>query len=194
MTIPETRGGPERAMAQVAARYLEGQGYRAWIDPDGQDYFDLAATRGTEVGLIELKAHSPAHVLAQALQRRAWGDWGCVAVGTLRGAERLVEQTREGLAHRVGVWWIQGTEVRVLREPEAWPATPSNDLFERPRRRLRERLRQLNEGTLPPGLRWTGLATARRRLSGGRGFGEWRLEEFERDDAPSPRPDGSTRD
>jgi hypothetical protein len=188
------RPRPERALARVAARHLEGHGYRAWIDPDGQDYFDLAATRGDEVGLVELKARSPGRVLAQALGRRAWGDWGCVAVGSRLGAEHLVERTREGLARRVGVWWIQGEEVRVLRAPEPWPVTSPADLFERPRRRLRERLRQLSEGALPPGLRWTGLAEGRRRLSGGRGFGEWRLEEFDAAEAKGPTPDGSTRD
>ncbi|MHB1434800.1 MAG: hypothetical protein ACYCPN_02290 [Thermoplasmata archaeon] len=194
MTDSGARRTPEHAMALIAARHLEQQGYRAWIDPDGQDYFDLAATRGEEVGLVELKARSPGRVLAQALHRRAWGDWGCVAVGTRLGAERLVERTRVGIAHRVGIWWIRGEEVRALREPEPWPEPLGTDRFERPRRLLRERLRQLSRGELPAGLRWTGLAAGRRRVSGGRGFGEWRLEEFEAATDGPPTPDGSTRD
>jgi len=192
VTEPAVRRNPEHALAVIAARHLERQGYRVWIDPDGQDYFDLAATRGDDVGLVELKARSPGRVLAQALHRRAWGPWGCVAVGTRLGAERLVAGTPGGMARRVGVWWISGEEVRVLRDPEPWPEIPGADPFERPRRLLRERLHQLAVGELPAGLEWSGLPGARRRASGGRGFGEWRLEEFGSD--PDPTPDGSTRD
>jgi hypothetical protein len=185
---------PERALARVAARYIESRGYRAFIDPDGHDYFDLAALRGREVGLIELKAGSPGPVLHQALLRRAWAEWGCMAVGSRRGAEGIVARTREGPGRFLGVWWIHRGEIQVLREHEPWPELPGEDPLALPRRLLRVRLERLSEYRVPEGIRWAGLPGWRSKASGGRGFREWRLEEFGSQESPSPTRDESTRD
>ncbi len=40
----------ERSIVEVAAAYLQAQGYRTYRDVDGTDYFDLVAQRATRSG------------------------------------------------------------------------------------------------------------------------------------------------
>ncbi|MGC2205510.1 MAG: hypothetical protein WA719_06260, partial [Thermoplasmata archaeon] len=103
----------ETELVAAARRYLESEGYRVWVDPDGRDYFDLVARRGREVGLVEAKvAHSRA-VFAQALRRRVWGDWVAVVVSSERSAKALAARTAGRRAAPVGVWWARGENVTV---------------------------------------------------------------------------------
>ena len=178
---PSGRAFPERELLETVAGELRRRGYRTYLDPDGTDYFDLAARRGDEVGLIEGKAGSGAEVLGQALRRRPWADWVAVAVASARVADRLVARTSGRRASLVGVWWSAQGVAREVR-----PATPSPVPDESPfselRLRLRQRLVALDDGALPAGVRWSGVVAEVRRASRGRGFSEWRLDE------PDPGP------
>jgi hypothetical protein len=178
---PERGGGarrtPERELVAIVADYLERQGFRVYVDPDGTDYFDLVARRGEEVGLVEAKVADRRTVLAQALRRRAWGDWGAVALGSARAAERLAADTDTGRAAGVGVWSVAGGDVRVVRPARPWTAPGALDPFVSLRARFRGVLDAIDRGDLPAGVRWDGLLREVRRASGGRGFGEWRLDE-----------------
>jgi hypothetical protein len=167
----------EEEIVRAAARHLEAQGYRVRVDPDGTDYFDLVARRGDEVGLVEAKVANAREVLAQALKRRGWGDWTAVVLGSARSAERLVERTRGTRAERVGVWSGSPDGVTVHREAAPWVVPGTPDPFADLRVRFRRILDALEAGELPADARWDGVPRAVRRASGGRGFGEWRLDE-----------------
>jgi len=167
----------EAELVRSTARYLETLGYRVRIDPDGADYFDLVARRGEEVGLIEAKVDHARAVLAQALKRRGWGDWTAVVLGSERAAERLAERTRGTRAEPVGIWSYRPGSVRVHREARPWVAPGAPDPFGELRQRFRRILDALESGELPPDARWDGVVREVRRSSGGRGFGEWRLDE-----------------
>jgi len=168
---------PEADLVRSAARYLEGLGYRVRVDPDGNDYFDLVARRGEEVGLVEAKVGDARAVLAQALKRRGWGDWTAVLLGSPRAAERLCERTRGTRAEPVGIWSFRDARVTVLREARPWVAPGVPDPFAGLRERFRRILDALDSGELPADARWDGVLREVRRASGGRGFGEWRLDE-----------------
>lgn len=167
----------ERSLVEATARYLEGLGYRTRIDPDGTNYFDLVARRGDEVGLVEAKvAHSRA-VLTQALVRRAWGDWVAVVLASRRSASALDERSRGTRAEPVGIWWCEEGTVGVVRAARPWTAPGDDDPFAPLRTRFRGVLDALDRGDVPEGLTWSGVPRTVRRVSGGRGFREWRLDE-----------------
>lgn len=167
----------EAEVVRIAAEHLEEQGYRVRVDLDGNDYFDLVARRGEEVGLVEAKVADSRTVLTQALKRRGWGDWTAVVLAGSRAAERLVERTDRTRARPVGVWSVVDGQVRVHRAATAWASPGAPDPYAELRERFRAVLDALDQGTIPSGVRWDGLMHEIRRASGGRGFSEWRLDE-----------------
>jgi hypothetical protein len=187
MSAGARAAGPERAIVAAAARYLERQGYRTWADIDGNDYFDLIARRGDEVGLVEAKVADARTVLTQALVRRAWGDWGAVILGSRRAALRLEGTSRGSRAEPVGIWWAEGEHVLVARAARPWPRPPGDDPFAVPRTRLRAALDALERGEVPRHVAWSGVVSTIRSVSGGRRFREWRLDE----ELPPSDPSGS---
>ena len=168
----------ERELAPPVVRYLEGNGYRVWVDPDGSDYLDVVARRGDEIGLVELKVADWKKLLAQAVRRRGWADWVAVALPRASLAGRLLASPQAPRATRVGVWVASPAGVEVLRP--ALPLWAPGE--ERPFPELRERIDLLTgrlvEGSLPVGVRWN-LPGSRGRLPGHRrSTRDWRLEEF----------------
>lgn len=180
---PPARPRPsERMVVETTAKYLEGLGYRTHIDPDGSNYFDLVARRGDEVGLVEAKVANSRRVLAQALVRRAWGDWVAVVLASRRSATALSDRSRGTRAEPVGVWWCEGGTVGVARAARPWASLGAEDPYAPLRARFRGVLDALDRGDVPEGLTWSGVPRTVRRASGGRGFREWRLDEaFDRD-------------
>jgi hypothetical protein len=172
---------PERELLEAVARAYAERGYRAYLDPDGTDYFDLAVRRGEEVGLVEGKVGQPSEVLVQALRRRPWADWVAVVVSPGTTAARLVARTSGRRSAGVGVWAYDRGTVRELRPPVVGSGEGA-DPFVATRERFRRVLIDLDEGRLPIGVRWSGVVAAVRRASGGRSFSEWRLDE--REDRP----------
>lgn len=164
-------------MVRVVARHLEGLGYTVRVNPDGTDYFDLVARKGDEVGLVEVKVADSRSVFVQALERRGWGDWTAVALGSATAAERLARRTAATRAEPVGVWSVAGNLVRVHRPARAWAEGDDADPFRSLRERFRRLLDAIDSGELPEGARWEGVPRAVRRATGGRGFAEWRLDE-----------------
>ena len=167
----------ESEVVAAARQHLEGEGYRVWVDPDGRDYFDLVARRGREIGLVEAKVVGSRAVLAQALRRRAWGDWVAVVLASERAARSLADRTEGTRAAPVGVWYASGPVVRVVRAARAWRSTAGADPFAELRARFGRILDALETGELPDSVRWDGVLREVRRASGGRGFAEWRLDE-----------------
>lgn len=174
---PPRRRATERELLRAVAGELEQRGYRTYLDPDGSDYFDLAARRDGEVGLVEGKVGAPSALLTQAVVRRPWADWVGVVVPSARTAERLVARTAGRRAAFVGVWSVEGERPREHR-----PAAPTHppgdtDPFARTRERLRRTLAALDGGELPGAVRWSGVVAEVRRASAGRRWREWRLDE-----------------
>jgi hypothetical protein len=167
----------ERAVVEATAHYLEDQGYRTRIDPDGTNYFDLVARRGDEVGLVEAKVSDARAVFTQALVRRAWGDWVAVVIASRRSATALHERSRGTRADPVGVWWCEGGTVGVVRAARRWTVPGGDDPYAPLRARFRGVLEALDRGDVPEGLTWSGVPGTVRRASGGRKFREWRLDE-----------------
>lgn len=163
-------------MLPAVRRHLEQEGYRVYENPDGKDYFDLVARRGAEVGLVELKLEQGRVVLYQALRRRAWGDWTAVALAAEAPARRLLGSATSALRAPVGVWWVHDGQVEVLR-----PALRRRSSFSPPmveaRRRFDEWLDRVDRGEIPSGALWEGLQREVGRLSHGRRFREWTIEE-----------------
>jgi len=173
---------PERRLLEAVAAELTARGYRTYLDPDRTDYFDLVARRGDEVGLVEGKVGDARAVLAQAVRRRPWSDWVAVVLGSERSAARLVQRTNGRRAGVVGVWSFENGRLQELRPAGRTHGTGGADPFREMRARLLRHLVDLDQGLLPPGVRWSSVASAVRRASAGRGFAEWRLDEL--DDAP----------
>jgi hypothetical protein len=167
----------ERSVVAATARFLEGRGYRTWTDPDGTNYFDLVARRGDEVGLVEAKVANARVVFTQALVRRAWGDWVAVVLASRRSAVALEARSRRSRAEPVGVWSCAGDAVEVLREARPWSTGGADDPYAPLRARFRGVLEALDRGDVPAGLSWSGVPRTVRRVSGGRSFREWRLDE-----------------
>jgi len=167
----------ERELVEVVGRYLAGEGFRVYVDPDGQDYFDLVARRAGEIGLVEVKVRDARAVLAQALRRRAWGDWSAVALGSARSAERLVGRTSSTRAAPVGVWSVGPDTVRVHRAARRWRPAGGDDPYAALRERFRRWLDQVDEIAPDGSVHFRGVPGEVRRLSGGRSFSEWRLDE-----------------
>jgi hypothetical protein len=179
MRPPTVSGGrPEKELVERAAAFLEKRGYRAYINPDSTDYFDLVARRGPEVGLVEAKMGNARALLAQALRRRAWGDWVAVVLPSRRSAERLIRETTGRSAAPVGVWLEERGEVYELRGARPiGTGSPGSDPFGPQRTLLHRVLDQIDRGEIPLGVRWSGLLGEVRRASVGRQFAEWRLDE-----------------
>ena len=167
----------EPDLVRAARDHLAGLGYTVWADPDGHDYFDLVARKGEEVGLVEAKVADARTVVAQALRRRAWGDWTAVVVAGRRGAAGIVARTDGTRAAPIGVWWVDAGCVRELRPARPWVPPGGEDPFAELRARFRRVLDALASGDLPGGASWDGVGRAIRAASGGRGFAEWRLDE-----------------
>jgi hypothetical protein len=164
-------------MWPIVGRYLEEQGYRVYVNPDGSDYFDMVARRDGEVGLVELKLDRGAAVLYQALRRRAWGDWIAVALASEGAARRLAGATGHPLRAAIGVWCVHLDRVEVLRA-----AVPRRRPLDSPvlcaaRAEFARWLDRVDDGEIPAGVRWEGLHRDVRRVSKGRRFREWTLEE-----------------
>jgi hypothetical protein len=170
---------PERELVEAARRHLEADGYRVWVDPDGRDYFDLVARRGGEVGLVEAKVQGSRAVLLQALRRRVWGDWSAVVLRSERSARALAARTDATRAAPIGVWFVGGEAVTVVRPARPWVAPNAPDPYAGLRERFRKILDGLESGEWPSSIRWDGVVREVRRASGGRGFSEWRLDEPE---------------
>lgn len=171
------RPSTEAALVERAAEFAAGRGYRTYVDPDGSSYFDLVVRRAAEVGLVEAKLGHARALLAQALRRRAWGDWVAVVLPSVRLAERLVTASDGRRAAPVGVWALDGDTVRELRPASPFPFLGEGDPFRAVREQLRRVLDRLDTGETPAGLPWDGVLGEVRRASGGRRFGEWRLDE-----------------
>jgi hypothetical protein len=176
--------GSEAEVVRRAAAYLEAQGYRVYIDPDGASYFDLVARRGDEIGVVEAKIAEARGVLAQALRRRGWGDWSAVVLGSVRSARRLADRTATGRASPIGVWTLAGDGVEVVRPARPWVAPGAADPFAPLRARFLTVLADIDRGVRPAGLPWNDVHAEIRRASAGRWFGEWRLDE----EPPGPPP------
>jgi hypothetical protein len=170
----------ESELAPPVVAHLEAQGYRVWVDPDGTDYFDVVARRGSTIGLVELKLADGRTVLRQALRRRAWGDWVALAVPGEGLARRIAASPVAERGHRVGVWWIEDGAVRELRAARPLVGPGESDPFAATRAALAERLDLLDRGALLPGVRWGLLTASRLQLPGGRTSRDWRLDEFAR--------------
>lgn len=180
MTAPRRAERPasEAELVRSAARWLSGEGYRTYVDPDGSDYFDLVVRRDGEVGLVEAKLSRPSELLTQALRRRPWGDWVAVIVPSPRTAGRLDATTRGRRAEPVGVWLLEGDRLRVVRPARPFPRPADGaDPFVAHRTRFRRLLDAVDRGEVPAGVPWDDLGRELRRASGGRGFREWRLDE-----------------
>ena len=167
----------ESDVVEAARRYLEAQGYRVWVNPDGRDYFDLVARRGREVGLVEAKVAGSRAVLTQALRRRAWGTWGAVVLASERSARNLGRRTLGTRAAPVGVWYVVGDTVREVRAARPWIPDGADDPFAELRARFAKVLDALEDGEIPESAAWDGVVGQVWRASGGRGFREWRLDE-----------------
>lgn len=169
---------PERELLLRVAGVLATRGFRTYLDPDGTDYFDLVAKQGEDVGIVEGKVGHPREVLSQALRRRAWADWVAVVVDTLGSAERLARRTAPpSRAAFVGIWAAEGSGVREIRPATRAPPDDGSDPFAPTRERFRRILESVDRGEIPLGVRWDGVPGEVRRSSGGRRFGEWRLDE-----------------
>ncbi len=156
-------------------RFLSSRGYRVDFDVDGRDYFDAVARRENELGLVELKLTDWRKVHAQALVRRAWGDWVAVLLPRHSLAERLLGRKGPPAVGRVGLWYLERGEVQVLREAERIPGAGSSTL----RGELQFALGVRDRGELPPGAVWAGLGPVSHRRGRRRWDGRfWRLEEF----------------
>jgi hypothetical protein len=177
MSPPRGTAGPasEAELVAIVARYLSGEGYRTYVDPDGSDYFDLVVRRDGVIGLVEAKLAQPRALLVQAIRRRAWGDWVAVVVPSPRTADRLAASTLGRRAEPVGVWVLDGEGVRIVRPARPFPV--GEDPFAAHRARFHAVLDQIDRGELPGGIRWDGLGRELGRASGGRRFREWRLDE-----------------
>jgi len=174
---PATPRPSEAEIVRVVAAHLEALGYRVRVNLDGSDYFDLVARRDGEVGLVEAKVSDARTVLVQALKRRAWADWCAVALAGERAARRLAARTSGGRARPVGIWFVRGGRVEVVRDAAPWVAPGAEDPFAELKARFRAILDALEAGEIPAGVAWDGVVREVRRASGGRSFSEWRLDE-----------------
>ncbi len=169
----------ELELAAPVERYLTDRGYRVWVDPDGTDYFDLVAKRGGEVGLVELKVADWRKVLAQAVRRRAWGDWVAVTIARESLARKLIALPVSERSQRVGVWTVsKAGELVVLREAQTMWSSGEPDPFADLRRDFARLLLLLERGEIPAGIEWSFLNARARRALGGRSTRDWRLDEF----------------
>lgn len=174
----------ESELAAPVSRFFEARGYRCYRDPDGQDYLDLVARKGEEVGLVELKLSAAGTVMAQALRRRAWGDWVAVALEGRHAAVRALDAPGGEYRKRVGILAVTGRFVDELRPYRPIHAPGAPHPFPLLKQRLLELLDAIDSGTLPAGVGWGALWPA--GYGGRRAGREWRLEELDEGAAPEP--------
>jgi hypothetical protein len=187
----------EKELEPPVERFLRAQGYRTYCDPDGTGYFDVIAVRDepASVGLVELKIADWRRVFDQALLRRGWGDWVAVVLPKRTLAQRALQRRAPPLVRSVGVWVVEGAgEVRVLREAAPLSSLPGAEAFDPLRAHLRESLRMLDSGLLPPGTSWRIVRPHRRSGRPGSPLhpGHWRIEELvPPQEEGEPRPSGT---
>ncbi|MCI4357823.1 MAG: hypothetical protein L3J95_05635 [Thermoplasmata archaeon] len=181
------RSGPRREceLAPAVQAHLEALGYRVWIDPDGTDYYDVVARKDRSIALVELKLADGKAVLGQAIRRRGWAEWVAVAVPTEALARRIAQRPVAERGRRVGVWWVDGSSVRVVRPALALVREGEVDPFGPLKEQMNERLDLVEAGHLPLGIAWNLLAASRSALPGRRSTRDWRIEEFSEAEAPS---------
>ncbi|HEV2520420.1 MAG TPA: hypothetical protein VGX00_07390 [Thermoplasmata archaeon] len=183
----------EAELAPAVRAYLESSGYRVWVDPDGTDYYDLIARRDRTIGLVELKIADGRKVLAQAIRRRGWADWAAVAVPNEALARRVADRAVAERGRRIGVWWVDGEQLHVVRPALPLVSAGEPDPFRPLKDQMHERLDLVETGHLPLGVAWNLLLAARRDLPGQRSTRDWRIEEFGEDRAsPAVPPDSPT--
>jgi len=170
----------EASLRGPVLRFLKGRGYTALVDPDGHDYFDVVALRGPELGLVELKVGHAPEVFRQALHRRGWADWVAVVVPRKTQALRLLRRAGPPPTQRIGVWYLDGGSVQVLREARIFAEEERERLFPGWKDHLRECLEPLTTGS--GGARIEGIRLGvpprpprSRRRPGGK---VWRIEEL----------------
>ncbi|MCI4366161.1 MAG: hypothetical protein L3K08_00240 [Thermoplasmata archaeon] len=165
----------EHDLRAPVTEFLGTQGYRVWADPEGRDYLDMVAARGSEVGLVELKVSDWKTVRAQGVARRALADWIAVALPSKGLAERLVGSIRGPIAPRLGVWVVSAEGIEVVRPATPLePPPPGTPAYEA-RIGFRALVELAMAGGIPEAVKWGGNA---RRTGGGRGY---RLDEFPSD-------------
>jgi hypothetical protein len=177
----------EGELAPAVTAHLTGLGYRVFVNPDGTDYFDVVARRGSEIGLIELKVADYRKVFAQALRRRGFGDWVAVVLPTERRVRRCLDRPAPPLGEKVGLWFVNEGKLEVVRGALPLYEDGREGPFPEQRRQLEELLDHLEGGRIPPGTTWGFV----RHSPGGRSTRDFRLEEFEKvasgpDDAADP--------
>ncbi|MCI4333971.1 MAG: hypothetical protein L3K01_09690 [Thermoplasmata archaeon] len=172
----------ETELVPPVQAHLAAQGYSVYVNPDGADYFDIVVRRDTEVGLVELKVADWKTVIVQALRRRGWGDWVAVAVPRRSLAEKILARRTAPRGVRVGVWYLDVGEVRVLREAAPLVAAGEVDPFPEPKRWLAERLDIVDQYGVAEPVNWS-VPDAGRVGPHRRSSRDWRLEEF-----PEERP------
>jgi hypothetical protein len=174
----------ERELVPPVRAYLEGLGYTVYVNPDGADYFDVVARRGSEVGLVELKVADWKTVVVQALRRRGWGDWVAVVLPRRSLAEKAVARPTAPRGVRVGVWYLEDGVTRVLRPAAPLVAVGEVDPFPEPKRWLVERLDLVERYGVAEPVTWS-VPDAGRVGPHRRSSRDWRLEEFPEDRPPS---------
>jgi hypothetical protein len=177
----------EADLAPIVQARLEAEGFTVRVNPDGSDYFDLVGRRGDEIGLVELKKTDWQHLLAQAVARRAYGDWVVAALARRTAAEKLVEHASSEPARAVGVWSVVEGRIEVLRPARPW-SDRTKERFRDQRAALRGLLDALDAGLVPEGASWGGFPWRTAWEAGGRHAREWRLDEY--DTADDDRPSG----
>lgn len=173
----------EKDLIAPVRAHLEAQGWRVWPDPDGEDYFDLAARRGDEVGLIELKKTDWKTLLRQAMERRVYADWVAVVLPRRTATERLRARASGPSLQPIGIWTITDGRLEELRPATPWPEE-TRALFPEHRAALRRLLDHREAGTASEGIAWSSFARWTRSAGGGRSAREWRLDEFPEDAPP----------
>lgn len=168
----------ERDLAAPVVAHLEAQGYRVWVDPDGSDFLDVVARRGTEIGLVELKLADWRKVLAQAQRRRGWADWIAVVLPRDSLASKLLDVPQAERARRIGVWVVRDGALHVRRAAEPLWQPGEARPFDELRARIEELTDRMIDGSLPEGVRWNLPGSQGRIGHGKRSTRDWRLEEF----------------
>ena len=176
----------ESDLVPPVRQFLASAGYEVWVDPDGRGFFDVAARRGAELLLVELKLTDWRHLLAQAVARRGYADRVAVALPRESLARKLLARA-DGPASCVGVWWVRPDQVIELRGARPWPAA-TQELFAPGRKELDALLDARASGQLPEGIGWGGFPQRAEHRPGGRPAREWRIEEF----PTGQPPDGSS--
>lgn len=174
----------ETELAPPVRAFLEAQRYRVYVNPDGADYFDVVARRGTEVGLVEMKVADWKTVVVQALRRRGWGDWVAVVVPRRSLAEKVLARPTAPRGTRVGVWYVDAGEVRELRKAAPLVAPGEVDPFPEPKQWLSERLDIVDTYGAGAPVNWS-VPDAGRVGANPRSSRDWRLEEFPEERPPS---------